>query len=58
MATYLWNVYVEIVQISYYSDRLILSYKESTRFTEIYWDVPHLYVRNLSITDMGRIYEL
>ena len=27
MATYLWNVYVEIVQMSYYSDRLILSYK-------------------------------
>ena len=24
MATYLWNVYIEIEQISYYSDRLIL----------------------------------
>ena len=27
METYLWNVYVEIVQISYYFDRFILSYK-------------------------------
>ena len=33
MATYLWNVYVEILQISYYSDCLISSYKESIRFT-------------------------
>ena len=33
MATYLWNVYVEIVQISCYSDQLILSYKENTQFT-------------------------
>ena len=29
--TYLWNAYAEIVQISYYSDRTILSYKESAR---------------------------
>ena len=33
MATYLWNVNIEIIQISYYSDRFILSYKESARFT-------------------------
>ena len=33
MITYLQNAYVEIMQISYYSDRIILSYKESTRFT-------------------------
>ena len=33
MATYLWNVYVEIIQFSYFSDRFILSYKETARFT-------------------------
>ena len=33
MITYLWNAYVEIIKKSYYSDRTILSYKESTRFT-------------------------
>ena len=27
-------IYVEIIQISYYSDRIILSYEESARFTE------------------------
>ena len=32
MITYLWNAYVEILQISYYSDCTILSYRESTRF--------------------------
>ena len=33
MITYLWNAYVDIIQITYYSDRTILSYQESTRFT-------------------------
>ena len=33
MEIYLWNVYVEIIQISYYSDRFNLSYKESAQFT-------------------------
>ena len=33
MITYLWNAYVEIIQITYYSDRTILSYKESALFT-------------------------
>ena len=33
MITYLWNAYVEIIQISYHSDRTILSYEESARFT-------------------------
>ena len=33
MTTYLWNEYVEIIQILYYSDHTILSYKESARFT-------------------------
>ena len=33
MITYLRNAYVGIIQISYYSDRTILSYKESARFT-------------------------
>ena len=33
MITHLWNAYVEIIQFSYYSDRAILSYKESARFT-------------------------
>ena len=32
MLTYLRNAYVEIIQISYYSDHTILSYKESARF--------------------------
>ena len=44
MVTYLRNVYVyEIIQISYYSDRFILSYKESTRFTGttlVQWILP------------------
>ena len=26
-------IYVEIMQVAYYSDRLIMRYKESTRFT-------------------------
>ena len=33
MITYLRNTYVEIIQISYYSSRTVLSYKESDRFT-------------------------
>ena len=31
--TYLRNASVEIIQISYYSNRTILSYEESARFT-------------------------
>ena len=33
MKIYLRYAYVEIIQISYYSDRTILSYKESAWFT-------------------------
>ena len=33
VATHLWNVYEETIQIRYYSEFKILSYKESALFT-------------------------
>ena len=43
-ATYLWNMYVEIIQISYYSDCFILSYKESVWFTGTTLVFPFIHV--------------